>query len=71
MSTKKKLLVALAFVVGAFYTLETVLTIRGQGFTLPVLTKGFIAGAALFYGVFSIAKGRSPGPIGAASKPDA
>ena len=67
MNVKTKIFVLLAIIVGVFYTIEVVLSLVTAGFTGPVVTKGAIAAAALFYATYSIAKGRAPKSIGAKS----
>ena len=59
MKMKTKILVALAFIVAAFYTLEVFLTLVNQGFVGPVLIKAGIVVAAIYYAISAIKKGKS------------
>jgi hypothetical protein len=70
MTTKTKIFVVLAILVGIFYSLEVVLTLRSQGFVGPVISKGAIATAAFGYAIFAIVKGRAPRSIGAKRSSD-
>ncbi len=70
MTTKTKIFVALAILVGIFYVFEVVLTLRSQGFVGPVISKAAIAAIALGYAIFAIVKGRAPRSIGAKSSSD-
>ena len=58
MNIKTKILVVLAFIVAAFYTLEVVLTLIDEGFAGPVIVKAGIVAATLYYAISRIAKSR-------------
>lgn len=60
MKMKTKILVALAFIVAAFYTLEVILTVVNQGVVGPVFLKAGIVAAAIYYAVSAIKKTKSP-----------
>lgn len=59
MSTKTKILVALAFVVAAFYVLEVTLTLINQGLVGPVFIKAGIVVACLYYAITRITRSKS------------
>ncbi len=58
MKMKTKILVTLAFVVAAFYTLEVTLTLINKGFVGPVFVKMGIVVAAIYYAITAIKKSK-------------
>ncbi len=59
MNTKTKILVALAFVVAAFYVFEVTLTLINQGLVGPVFVKAGIVVACLYYAITRITKSKA------------
>lgn len=58
MKTKTKILVALAFLVAAFYAFEVILTLINQGIVAPVFVKAGIVAAAVYYAMTAIRKSK-------------
>ncbi len=59
MSIQTKILVALAFVVAAFYTFEVTFTLINQGLVGPVFIKTAIVVACLYYAITRITKSKA------------
>lgn len=60
-NNKTKVLVAFAFIVAAFYTLETTLTLVNHGVVGPVFIKAGIVVACLYYAITKITKNKAAG----------
>ena len=59
MSIKNKILVGLAIVVAAFYTLEVVLTVMNQGWVAPAFVKAGMVAVLLYYVIRQIRKAKA------------
>lgn len=59
MSTKTKILVALAFLVAAFYAFELTLTLVNKGLVGTVFIKAGIVIACLYYAITRITKSKA------------